>query len=271
MCVKAGDWFGQVKKKNNNDSCRRVTGEQQLTTHNGTTTRLSDASQAGGTCLLAFYLQVWPVVVQISLSFLWEKSPNGNTASNLWLKFSFSSKRIHQTSTLLGEERVFTSLSTSYSLNDPVQNRRQLMRTLTESVWGLAASVATLQKWGKKKTETSRCVINAHGESSAPICNEEYKIRRKIPTKHNQPPNNEIAQKAKREIPSSINGPWIAPVLLPLLLSPLLPPNSNLALCFSQCCCWSGMVFGTYQHGPDTYQSVFFCFWPCLPRQGYCV
>lgn len=142
MCVKAGDWFGQVKKKNNNDSCRKVTGEQQLTTHNSTTTSLSDASQAGGTCLLAFYLQVWPVGVQISLSFLGEKSPNGNTASNLWLKFSFSSKRIHQTSTLFGEERVFTSLSTGYSLNDPVQNRRQLMRTLTDSVWG---------HWGKKK------------------------------------------------------------------------------------------------------------------------
>lgn len=84
--------------------------------------------------LLAVYLQVWPDGVQISLSFLGEKSPNGNSASNLWLKFSFSSKRIRQTSTLFGEERVATSLSTDYSLNDPVQKRRQLMRTLTESV-----------------------------------------------------------------------------------------------------------------------------------------
>jgi hypothetical protein len=78
--------------------------------------------------------------------FLGEKSPNGNSASNLWLKFSFSSKRIRHTSTLFGEERVATSLSTDYSLNDPVQKRRQLMRTLTESVWGPLASVATLQK-----------------------------------------------------------------------------------------------------------------------------
>jgi hypothetical protein len=78
----------------------------KLTTYTSTTTSLSDASQAGGTCLLAFYLQVWPVGVQISLSFLGEKTPNGNTASNLWLKFSFSSKIIRQTSTLFGEERV---------------------------------------------------------------------------------------------------------------------------------------------------------------------
>jgi hypothetical protein len=100
-------------------------------------------------------------------------------------------------------------------------------------------------------------VINTHGESSTPIYNEVYKKEEeKFPQTTNHPIT-KIPRKATREIPSSIiNGPWIAPVLSPLLLLPLLPPNPNLGLCFWQCCCWSGMVFGTYQHSPDTYQSV---------------
>jgi hypothetical protein len=115
-------------------------------------------------------------------------------------------------------------------------------------------------------------VIHAHGEPSTPICNEEYKRRRKIPAKHKQPPNNEIAQKQRGKIPSSINQ-WTMPctsfVAIRFVVAIVTTKLQSQSVFFAVLL----LVWSLEQTSMVLILTrvIFFRFWPCLPRQGYCV